>query len=215
MKSIGWAFIILAAFIVTAVTRGRVSYIGQDVTDAFTAVVSGNSTKLKEVLSRKGEDATATEFNTSNLATAATDIGGVVGGVIARGLGPISAEAIKLGNAAKGYRFGATGPDYYDCSGLMYRACQKTGNYTGGRFTTFTIGLSKQFRRIPNAQIDAIVVWPTHHMGVVTGTDKYYSARSVASGIGYSAISKTYPNITPRYYVPVDPSHATATESGK
>lgn len=123
------------------------------------------------------------------------------------------AEAEKLGKAAHGYRFGSEGADgYYDCSGLVWKAATVLGLYKGARFTTWTItedhATAAQFRRVATPAVGDIVVWSENaahgHMGVVSGPDQFYSARSVASGIGFGKISTmhAYP-VKPFYLRPV------------
>lgn len=183
MNTLAWVFILLGALVMSAVSRGRVLNLSEDLSDAFLAIVSADTDALGEVLARKGD----TNEASGNII--------LENGMMAdKGVkGDISAAAIKRGTAAKGYRWTATGPDYYDCSGLMWRACQDAGAYTGPRFTTRTFALmAKSFARVSNPQPDDIVVWTeavgTGHMGVVTGPNKFYSARSVKSGIGTSNI---------------------------
>jgi peptidoglycan DL-endopeptidase CwlO len=143
-----------------------------------------------------------------------TTAAGVIAGGIGKGFEDLegrlqkslSIAAVMLGHKAKGYRWAATGPDYYDCSGLIWRATQLIG-YKGARFTTATLPGLKQFRRLQDREVnvDDIVHWPaghggvTGHMGVVTGGDMFYSARSVRSGIGEAKIS-TFRKAKPRYY---------------
>lgn len=204
MSTVAWLLILAGLLVARQVSRGRVSNLGQDLSDAFFALASGDSDALGEVLSRTGDATTPTAadlaiFNltagvTQGLTEAGVGTAGAIGkaasdlqGRIAQGL---ALNAVVLGSKAKGYRWAATGPDYYDCSGLMWRACQGVG-YKGPRFTTATVGAMKGFTKIParSANIDDLVVWPTHHMGVITGDGKFYSARSKASGIGESPIA--------------------------
>lgn len=116
-------------------------------------------------------------------------------------------EAEALAKAAKGYKFGAEGPDYYDCSGLVFKACQKAGVYSGTRFTTFSVGHSSQFARITAPQVDDIVVWSENsahgHMGIITAPNVFFSARSVKDGFGYNSIGgfHVYP-VKPFYLRP-------------
>jgi hypothetical protein len=206
--------------------------ISQDLGDAFIAVASGDTDALGEVLTRKGEDAapTAADLAIYKLTAGVTDAFGIAVPAIAGGIGDafgqlkdgvgnLALAAILLGEHAKGYRWTATGPDYYDCSGLMWRAAQGIG-YKGSRFTTASLPSRKEFKRISApgmqgpgvaaASINDVVLWPpgsggvTGHMGVITGPDKFYSARSVRSGIGESKIS-TFRKTTPRYYRYVGP----------
>ncbi len=231
MTTVAWILLLAGLLVIRQVTKGRVSNIGEDLADAFLAITKGDTKELTAVLAREGEAnqptfaalgdalgnatlgvAGATGTTADTIAKA---IGGQLDDIETRANNSIGIAAIMLGKKAKGYRFTAAGPDYYDCSGLMYRAAQKVG-YKGGRFTTFTIGTNKAFREIPGpkfqgpsadgavnslgAGIDDIVVWPTHHMGVVTGPDQFYSAKSVKSGIGFGKISTWRNGSKPKYY---------------
>lgn len=195
MNTIGWLFILGAILLARQVTKGRVMNLGQDLSDAFIAAASGDTNGLTAVLARTGTSNTTSEFsgtltnkglgNPANAADATTP----------KANATILREAVNLGQAAQGYRFGASGPTYYDCSGLMWRACQKAG-YTGGRFTTFTIKGNKSFTQIGDPSLGVsqvtlgdLVVWPTHHMGVVSAPGRFYSARSVKSGISQADIA--------------------------
>lgn len=118
-------------------------------------------------------------------------------------------EALALGDKAKGYRFGAVGPDYFDCSGLVLEACKKAGIYASDvRFTTYTVKNSKLFERVTAPRVDDIVVWSENsahgHMGIISGPDEFYSARSVKDGLGFLKISTfhVYP-VKPFYLRPV------------
>lgn len=186
MTTVGYLFVFVALLLVRQVFKGRVMNIGEDLTDSFIAVVSGDTDALGEVLTRTGDANKANESVTGNGQPQASDGNGIAG------------VAVTLGKAAKGYRWGSTGPEYYDCSGLMWRACQKVG-YTGPRFVTATVMGMPGFKRIaapatqgPNliaATVNDLVVWPGHHMGVITGPNKFYSARNPKAGIGYANIS--------------------------
>lgn len=195
MNTIGWLFILTGIIVVRQVAKGRVMNLTEDLGDAFIAFASGDTDALGGVLARTGDSTTPT-------VSAVADSTQVVGtGGTASGL---AAAAQLLGKKAKGYRWASTGPDYYDCSGLMYKACQSIG-YRGPRFTTATILGQREFKRIsaPATQgpgvtaavVNDMVLWPagsggvTGHIGVMTGPDKFYSARSVRSGIGEATIS--------------------------
>lgn len=228
MSTIAWFLLLAGVIILRQVSKGRVMNLGEDLADAFLAIASGDNKGLTAVLAREGESntpmfaslgdglgnavvatATATGVTGSDIAKA---ISGQVQGLQSKADKSLAIASAILGSKAKGYKFAATGPDYYDCSGLMYRAAQMIG-YKGNRFTTSTIGFNKAFVRVqaPNVQgpaatgsagagIDDIVCWPTHHMGVVTGPDRFYSARSVKSGIGESRISTFRNGAQPVYY---------------
>lgn len=116
-----------------------------------------------------------------------------------------------LGKAAKGYKFGSIGPIWYDCSGLIYAALRALAWYSGARFVTGNIISNSQFVRLlpAEATVGDVIVWSASlahgHMGVVSGPDEFYSARSVASGIKNGSISgfKAYPGTKPFYLRPV------------
>lgn len=228
MSTLAWLLLLAGMVVIRQVTKGRVSHMGEDLSDAFLAITRGDTKELTAVLAREGEqnqptfaalgdalgNATVGVAGASGTTadTIAKAIGGQLNDIETRANKSLALAAYMLGRKAKGYRFTATGPDYYDCSGLMYRAAQKIG-YKGGRFTTFTIGTNKAFREVqaPNVQgpgvggtvgagIDDLVVWPTHHMGVITGPDQFYSARSVKSGIGFAKISTFRNGSKPKYY---------------
>jgi cell wall-associated NlpC family hydrolase len=200
--------VFVALIIFRQVYKGRIMNIGQDLSDLFIAFTTGNTDQLTAILARTGDGNTATVSDTgvTGVAPDTKPAPGTLG---------IAASAEKRGKAAKGYRWAATGPDYYDCSGLIWRACQDNG-YTGVRFTTSTIQLSKQMVALSPpatngpfvnpksgaAGINDIVVWSTGlsgHMGVITAPGKFYSARNVQDGIGESPIAGFHAG-TPKYY---------------
>lgn len=110
----------------------------------------------------------------------------------------------QLGDASGKYVWGATGPDAFDCSGLIWNALGKTGVYKGPRFTTHNFNqVAPQFAEpVSTPAKGDIVVWPGHHIGVVADQDKYYSARSPAKGIGDASLSADsgYFGMKPQYW---------------
>lgn len=223
MSTIGWLFILVAGLVIRQVSRGRVSNITQDLSDAFIAFASGDTDALGAVLARTGNENSFEDVAKAIGAMSAQAAVGtsVASGTVIQGIGnawsglsnaisgSISLAAITLGQKAKGYRWAASGPDYYDCSGLMWRAVQAIG-YTGGRFSTGDIPHLSAFKRVSTPTLDDIVLWPagsggvTGHMGVIVGTDQFYSARSPRSGIGVSPVS-SFRKTTPEYYRYVGP----------
>jgi cell wall-associated NlpC family hydrolase len=213
VNTLGWLFILTALLLIRQVSKGRVMSLGEDLSDAFIAIASGDQKALGEVFARKG-DGTKASTALDPLARGLGDLAAQTGVGLTGAVGNLADQvkgnvegiqkeinanvalwAIKLGTAAKGYRFTATGPDYYDCSGLMWRAVQKVG-YKGTRFTTASVALRKGFVRLADPELGVsvvttgdLVVWPGRHMGVVTTPGRFYSARSVESGIGEANIA--------------------------
>jgi cell wall-associated NlpC family hydrolase len=205
VSTIGWLLILAGIVIARQVSRGRVMTLPEDLGDAFIAVASGDTDALGAVLARTGDSARPSiAAVTEDLPGTETGIGNASG---------LAAAAKALGSKAKGYRWAATGPDYYDCSGLMWQACRAIG-YKGSRFSTADVRSRSGFKEIsaPATQgpgvsaavVNDIVLWPagsggvTGHMGVISGPDTFYSARSVRSGIGDSKIS-TFRKTRPIY----------------
>lgn len=196
---------VLAALLIgRAVSKGRALNLPGDLSDAFLAITQGDGKTFSAVVARTGDEASAT---TSDTFRSADPVSGVVQGVgaeVARlYTNGLTAAAESLGAAAKGYRWASAGPDYYDCSGLMYRALQKVG-YTGPRFTTSTLLSQKGMMRTLNPTANDMVLWlpgqggVTGHVGVMSGDDLFYSARSIKSGIGNSKVS-TFRKANPTY----------------
>lgn len=195
MNTVGYIFIMLAAVIIRAINKGRVENLPGDLSDFFTAIFTGDSALLKEVSGRTGKGLEASDPAAIPATQSTSGESGFADS------NAFIAEAKKLGSVAKGYSWGRTGPDYYDCSGLMWRALKNLGVYKGIRFTSHTFAaLSSTFAsQVKNPAPGDIVLWVNHHMGVVTGTDSFYSARSLKSGIGESKIS-TFRGSAPIYY---------------
>lgn len=212
MTTIAWLLILIGAVVVRQVNKGRASNLGEDLTDLFTAGVSGDTKTFTAVLARTGDANTPTVVDDAiaNTVSGTTSAIGTITDTTAKGisdaltkLGQTASSSLALaavvrGERAKGYKWAATGPDYYDCSGLIWRACQDIG-YKGVRFATADVQLRKGFTKIAapgtqgpgikSATVSDIVLWPGHHMGVIVGNNQFYSARSVKSGIGVSSIT--------------------------
>jgi hypothetical protein len=192
VNTLAYILILSAILIIRAVSKGRVLNISEDLSDAFLAFINGETDELSAVLARTGD---------SNKASAGVaNETGVVGGT-APEAGTLNqsilSNTLALGKAAKGYLLTATGPNYYDCSGLVWRALQKVG-YKGGRFTTSTIQGTGAFTKVSTPIPGDIVLWPRHHMGVVTSPGRFYSARNVRAGITEATI-KGFRNESPIY----------------
>ncbi|MCS8607249.1 hypothetical protein EFE31_00840 [Lactobacillus delbrueckii subsp. lactis] len=93
--------------------------------------------------------------------------------------------------AGKPYVWGATGPESFDCSGLvMYALKQAFGinypHYSGSQYAAST-HISKS-----QAKPGDLVFWGSggsEHVGVYAGGNNYYSAQSPSQGIGMNTLS--------------------------
>lgn len=201
MNTVGYLLIFVAAILLRAVQRGRASNIPEDTQDTVVALLTGDVAKLKEVAARRGSDNDAETATGPTSEGIASDPGGAVSGENGARL---LVEARKLGSAAKGYVWGLTGPTYYDCSGLVWRAAKNIGVYTGPRFTTssFEKISSTWCVRTNNPASGDIVLWPKKHIGICTGGGSCYSARSPKNGIGNAGIDgiTEYVGVQPVYF---------------
>jgi hypothetical protein len=205
MTPFGYLFILAGAFLIRQTVVGRAKEIPTDARDSFTALLSADWSEFGSVLARRGENVSVESVTSSGTdSTGTLDPTATMGSILG---GTYAGEVVKLGKAAKGYVIGGTGPTYYDCSGLLWKAAYKLGIYKGGRFTTrsFT-GIARGWCTKVEGEpaIGDIVLWEGKHMGVCTGEDAMFSARSPSKGIGYSTISgdSSYFGSQPSYWRP-------------
>lgn len=190
MDTLAILFVGAGALLLRQVFVGRVSETAGDIRDFANAVLQGDMSTAQEVFSRRGSNVSV---DTSSGGTVATTTGDVSTDALVN-------EMVKLGTAAKGYsQANRTGPDYYDCSGLVWKALSNLGIYDGSPFWTGSFEtVAKTFAtRVDTPTAGDIVVWPYHHMGVMTSATQMYAARSshLSPQIGYdpvSAISSKY-----------------------
>lgn len=182
MKTLGYILLIAAALMYRAGLRGRaLPDIPGDIADGTKALVKGDWQGLNEVYQRAG----TLSFSDD----AAGDSGGKILGSDRLKGHAVLKKMYSLGEAAKGYRFGASGPDYYDCSGLVYRALKDLGYYSGPRFSTasFRLNAAPLLEQIDTPTVGAIALWRRAfggHIGVMVDSTNVYSALSVKAGIG-------------------------------
>jgi hypothetical protein len=191
MQTVGLLFILGAIFIGREVMVGRAKETPTDLRDLFSGFLNADMSSVQEVLARRGSN---TEAGTADPGT------GVDGSPVAvsassgstdTGL-ELAREVVTLGSAASGYVLGATGPQAYDCSGLVWKACKTIGIYVGARFTTGTFEhIAETFcKRVTSPAAGDIVVWVSKgHMGVMVSNSLFYSARSPEKGIGSAPLS--------------------------
>lgn len=184
MSPVGFILVIGAVFALRSVAVGRTTDIPSDAKDIVLAFAHADMGSVGEVLSRRGEPQTV---------GAGSDVVAVdAPAPTSPNASALVNECIRLGSAAKGYVWGATGPDGYDCSGLVWRAMRNLGMFKGVRFTTATFTAQAHlsgWKSVTTPAPGDVVLWQGRHMGVVTGPNRMYSAKSPDRGIGYDDIS--------------------------
>lgn len=189
MITLGWVFVLTAFLLARGVTKGRtVTDFPKDIGDMFVAAVTGNSGAVSEVLARTGDSNTPTQVQVADGPTGSVP-NNTPGGLANLGA-VVLQEAKKIGKeAGNKYVWGSTGPNGYDCSGLVWRAMKNTGVYTGPRFvtTTFAVMCRKAATKTSTPQVGDIVVW-SGHMGIVDGPGTMFSALNKKYGIVHSPL---------------------------
>jgi len=199
MPAIGILFFVGGLYLVRQVIVGRAKETPGDLRDGATALLSGDIATFATVMQRRGS-------NTDDASGSGSDTGTADGAsTVGAGASSLANKCQELGSAAKGYQLGKSGPDYYDCSGLVWRALTVLGIYTGSRFTTATFEhvASKFSTKVNTPQTGDIAIWVSGgHMGVIVGDNLFYSARSPEKGIGTVSLSDdiTYFGATPDYW---------------
>lgn len=192
MRTFGYVLFFLGILFVRGAIRDRtIQETSDDIAALMLSIVRLDWPAIDKVLATRGE---GTNFvfgedvpaaNGDNNAGSDTQSGSTTG---AR----VLAEAVRLGTGKK-YRLGATGPDAYDCSGLVWRAMRNVGAYSGPRFTTATwpvVAVTVKAKKVDTPAVGDIALWPGH-MGIVDGTGTTFAARSPQYGIGTSKIDVT------------------------
>lgn len=193
MPAFGILFIVFGAFLLRQTIVGRAKDTPTDARDIANALLSGDTATVATVMARRGSN-TGTGVGSESTAGSVDGSSSAGSTPVLSGFGStaLAAQCISLGTSAKGYRLGATGPDFYDCSGLVWRAAYSLGIYRGPRFTTGTFPkVANQFcSQIASPETGCIVNWVNHgHMGVMVSNTDFYSARSPAKGIGTAPLA--------------------------
>lgn len=107
--------------------------------------------------------------------------------------------AMRFNYAQRGewYRYGATGPSTWDCSGLVQAAYRKAGIYLPR--TTYDIIKSSKLSRTYSPRWGDIVFTSTGHMEMYVKPGWMHGAHKSGTRIGYKAIYKSGPG-WPKYY---------------
>lgn len=187
---IGWVSIFAGVIVIRFAAKGRgLNNVPGDLSDLAIAAISGGD--VQAVLDRTGT---------------ATDTAAVGASVTGASGSALLSTMEALGKKAQGYQLGGVGPNYYDCSGLVYAAMKQLG-YTGPRFTTATFTSSvPNLTKVTTPVAGDIVLWnrdlASGHMGVATDGSNFYSALSPRSGIKTLPIAAitTQKGYSPSYY---------------
>jgi cell wall-associated NlpC family hydrolase len=121
---------------------------------------------------------------------------GITGGIGGGDFGTAGASSSALLNSAmkylgRPYKWGGTfkPPDIQgDCSGLVYRAGVDIG-LQWPRFTTTTIMFSSFVQKVSAPSPGDLVVWPGHHMGIVSGPGQMINAPHRGTVVRYDSWS--------------------------
>lgn len=211
MNSLGLLLLLGGALLLRQVVTGRVPNTVSDFKGISLAVLQGDFPALQQQLALRGNNVSpditsevAAGMSGGTALTGTDGQSGLLTGPVQGGNRDLLNRAVALGQSAKGYRLGATGPDYYDCSGLVWQAMKQQGSYTGARFTTHTFKamVGSGVTKVTTPAVGDIVLWPAHHMGIVSGNGKMFSAMSPGAGIGFGDIdgSSAYFGSKPDYY---------------
>lgn len=192
MNVIGYILLILGLVGIQRVRQNRASDLIPDALTFTSAVLAGRWDVASGVWSATGPTVaemfagTGSDPETPRAAGETLDSIGGPGVALLR-------EARRIGSASGVYVLGKTGPEAYDCSGLVWRALKNLGLYNGPRFTTATIAsVHRQFSvevTGETPQPGDIVLWVGRgHMGIAESATRQYAAKSPESGIGSQGI---------------------------
>lgn len=180
MTVLGYVAILAGVLLIRQVAVGRALETPDDIRGMFVAALQGDFSGVKTITGQRGS---AFSPGASASASSASFVPG--------GSSALLSEMHRLGDG-KPYVYGAQGPAAYDCSGLVWRALYNLGVYRGPRFTAGTSMLSAmkgKMTEVTSPTVGDIVLWSGHHVGVVSGPDRMFSARSSDKGIGESSLS--------------------------
>ena len=147
----------------------------QPIPDALRGIVGGT-------VAKPAKFQTFTEATSS---VGATTPAGVAGGTA---FGQAIATAA-LAQVGKPYRWGATGPDSFDCSGLLYWSIRRAGDPSYTRLTTWGVIASPRFRKISRTQVGAgDVCWKLGHLAIAIDNTSMVEAYKTGQPVRTAAI---------------------------
>ena len=100
-------------------------------------------------------------------------------------------NAVEKYGAGKSYVWGATGPESFDCSGLVMYALKKAFGISYPHYSSSQYAASTHISK-SQAKPGDLVFWGSggsEHVGVYAGGNNYYSAQSPSQGIGMNTLS--------------------------
>lgn len=195
MTAIGYVSILAGALLLRQVFVGRATSTVPDIRNMLSSALHGDFSGISQVTSQRPSVPSGGQPVTVSPA----------GSPPGTSLGTLGTVMHALGDG-KPYVFGASGPDSYDCSGLVWRALYDMGYYKGPRFyadQTFVNALRGKIQNVSSPEVDDIVLWSGHHMGVCVGNGMMYSALNPKDGITTSSIADNTKYYTP----PVQPTY--------
>lgn len=193
MAPIGLLLIVIGGLLMRQIVAGRVPETMSDLRELANDAIVGDFDGVWETLTSTGTPETSVAITTTSDSAGSdtdSDGGSGTGSATASGNGLLS-TAKELGSGAR-YVMGATGPNSYDCSGLVWKALQAENVYKGSRFTTATFNnVAPKFAdKVSSPQVGDIANDASgRHMGIVSGKDMFYSAMNPTAGIGSAKIS--------------------------
>lgn len=208
MTTLGYVFLLVALLLIRGASKGRsIAQLPGDLWSMLNALIGGDQVGLSSALGLTGDtqDATTIAAGTPTPATGGSSAGGTT----------LLSECKRIGNG-KPYRLGTTGPNSFDCSGLIFRAMSNLAMYKGVRFTTFTFAVQCRsiVTKTSTAAVGDLIVWHgvPEHMGIIDGADSFYSALNPRVGIKSLSIKAMGGH--PLFYRPIGPNNY-VTPDGK
>ncbi|WP_304676293.1 C40 family peptidase [uncultured Lactobacillus sp.] len=99
----------------------------------------------------------------------------------------VSAAQSQIG---KPYAWGATGPNAYDCSGLVQYAYSQAGKNVGR--TTYQQAGAGQHISVSQAQAGDILMWSNYHDAIYVGNNQYVHAPQPGQNVTQASISSYF-----------------------
>lgn len=161
----------------TAVTTKQVSTVSTQSNTTYTAPAQ-NNTAAKPAQQQASSQAATTQTakpqasTQSNSSTAQT---------------VVSAAQSQIG---KPYVWGATGPNAYDCSGLVQYAYSQAGKNVGR--TTYQQAGAGQHISVSQAQAGDILMWGDYHDAIYVGNNQYVHAPQPGQNVTQASISSYF-----------------------